>query len=88
MKRSTIIITAIATSFFATAVTPSFAAKKAEKTKFSSFTKTFKDRKQKSSNKNRKFILHRQGGTDTNEDLAKGRGVGFNGGFYGHSGGL
>ena len=86
MKRSTIIITAIAASFFATALTPSFAAKKSEKTKLSSFIKTFKERKPAS--KNRKFILHRQGGTDTNEDLTKGRGVGFNGGFYGHSGGL
>jgi len=89
MKRSLIIITAVATSILATSLTPAFAAKKIEKTKVFSFSETLKERRKKtSSTKNKKFILHRQGGTDTNADLNKGRGVGFNGGFYGHSGGL
>lgn len=88
MKRLNLLVTAIAASIFATALSPALAAKKAEKSNTFSFSQAFKQGKNKSaSTKKRKFIVHRQNGADTNKSLTKGRGVGFNGGFYGHSGG-
>jgi len=88
MKYTTALITTVITSIVAFSTTSSFAATKKEKPSIFSFSKDAKAPKKNITAKNRKNILHYQpGSSDTNASLKKGRGVGFNGGFYGHSGG-
>ncbi|MEM8652821.1 MAG: hypothetical protein AAGF54_20020 [Pseudomonadota bacterium] len=78
MKKRNLIVTALVAATLAAAPASAFAAKKEKKNK---------EGKTITLSTKQGFILHRKRGADTNAGLTKGRGVGFNGGFYGHSGG-